>query len=74
VSVNDVGILNVNEVTDWNAALATYLAGAQTSLRITRLVIFHTLPPASTTPLAPTTIVGMIADGMVATQRGRLRR
>ncbi len=74
VSVNDAGVLNANEVTDWNTALAVYVAGAGTSIRIARLVLFHTLPPASTVPLAPTTIVSMIADGMVATQRQRLRR
>lgn len=74
VSVNDVGVLNANEVTDWNTALATYRTGALASDRIARLVLFHTLPPASTNPLAPTTITALIMDGMVATQRQRLRR
>jgi hypothetical protein len=74
VSVNDVGVLNTNEVTDWNTALATYLTALQNSAEVERLVIFHTIPVGATSGPPPTTITSLICDSRVATQRRRLRR
>ena len=74
VSVNDAGVVNTNEVTDWGTALAAYIVNLQNSTEVERLVLFHTLPPGATTGPPPTTITSMVCDGTVATQRQRLRR
>jgi hypothetical protein len=74
VSVNDVGVLNVNEVTDWNTALFAYLQTVLAAATIEGLYILHSQGTGGGGPLAPTAITSLTCDSRVATQRKRMRR
>jgi hypothetical protein len=74
VSVNDIGALNPNEVTDWNTALATYKQACEALASVEALVVLHGQSTGGGGPLAPSVIVSFDMDLRVATQRNRLRR
>jgi hypothetical protein len=70
--VSNVGVLTTTRINNLNTAYANWLAAVKASIPVEEMVILHSLPAGTTTPL-PTTVTSLVCQPVIATQRRRLR-
>jgi hypothetical protein len=70
--VNDIGVIDPAEVTQWNTALADWLAGINSLVRVTSMVILHDENGAHAAD-PPRVVTALVHDPVLSTQRRRLR-
>jgi hypothetical protein len=71
-SVTDNGVIDGNRLAEINPAMGNWLAALKASAPIEDMVLLHSTSLLSPTP-APTTVSSLICQGVIATQRRRLR-
>jgi hypothetical protein len=73
-AADNIGQLSSGVVTGWNTALATYLSSCNAVAGVDTLVLLHSGAPIGGTFYAATPITSMTIDGVISTQRRRLRK